>query len=100
MFNLFKNSDKEHPKDVKSLRDDILRFVKEQLQKMEGEGGRVKGLQLFISCPAEDMHLYETALLTNEAGNFKSEVQRIADDYVAVSFHRHSTGVGFAISVE
>jgi len=81
MFNLFKNNDKEQPTDVKALRDNILRFVKDQLQKMEGEGGRIKGLQLFISCPAEDKHLFETALYTDEPANFKNEVQRIADDY-------------------
>lgn len=81
MFNLFKNNDKEQPTDVKALRDSILRFVKDQLQKMEGEGGRVKGLQLFIGCAVEDKHLYETALHTDDPKYFKDEVQRIADDY-------------------
>lgn len=81
MFNLFKSSDKDHPQDVKALRDTILRFIKDQLQKMEGEGDHVKGLQLFITCDAEDKHLYEAALYIANPDHFKSEVQRIADDY-------------------
>ncbi len=82
MLNFFKSGNKEQTKDVKSIREDVLRFVKEQLQKMEGEGGHIKGIELFITCNNSDKHLYDMALLNAEnADYFKNEVQRIADDY-------------------
>lgn len=81
MFSLFKSGQGDKPKDVKGLRDTILRFIKDQLQKMEGEGDHIKGLQLFIACSGEDKHLYETALNTEQGDVFKHEVQRIADDF-------------------
>lgn len=81
MFNLFKNNSNERPTDVKGLRDALLRFVKDQLQKMEGEGDAIKGLQLFIACLPEDRHLYEAAIGVEQPDQFKQEIQRIADDY-------------------
>jgi len=81
LFNIFKSSSDDRPKDVKSLRDALLRFIKDQLQKLEGEGDNIRGLQLFIAALPEDKHLYEAALNTENADRFKIEIQRIADDY-------------------
>lgn len=81
MFGLFKSSTDERPTDVKGLRSALLKFIKDQLQKLEGEGDRVKGLQLYICCKPEDTHLYETALSSENYEQFRNEIQRIADDY-------------------
>lgn len=73
----------ERPNDVKTIRDSILRFMKEQLQKVEGgEGANIKALQLFISSSEDEKHLYESAVYFGEEDRFKNEeVQKIADDY-------------------
>ncbi|MCJ8211039.1 FHA domain-containing protein [Mucilaginibacter sp. RS28] len=81
MFGLFKSSTGERPMDVKAIRDALLRFIKDQLQKLEGEAGAIKGLQLYLNPLPEDRHLYEAALNIDHAEQFKNEVQRIADDY-------------------
>lgn len=83
MFPFFKKESNPQPVDVKTIRDALLTFIKEQLSKAEGgEGGNIKGLQLFIACPEEDKHLYESAVYWEEEGKFKEEeVQKIADDY-------------------
>lgn len=79
MFDLFKS----RPKDVKEIRNAILQFIKEQLQKTEGgEGSNITGLYLFIQCTAEEKHLYEAAVFYDMPDKFKLEsVQKIADDY-------------------
>ncbi len=82
MFDLFKKDTETPPQDVKGVRDALLRFVKEQLQKVEGgEGQYIKGLELFIACSDEEKHIYEAAVNLQEDGRFKNEVQRIADDF-------------------
>ena len=79
MFELFKN----RPRDVKEIRNAILQFVKEQLQKAEGgEGSNIRGLYLYINCTDDERHLYESAVFYDSADRFKNEeVQKIADDY-------------------
>jgi len=79
MFDLFKN----RPKDVKEIRNCLLQFIKEQLQKTEGgEGGNITGIYLFINCNSTERHLYESAVYADIPERFKmEEVQRIADDY-------------------
>ncbi len=79
MFDLF--NDKK--KDAKEIRNALLRFIKEQLQKVEGgEGSNIKGLLLYITCAEADKHLYESALYMEEEDRFKNdEIQKIADDY-------------------
>ncbi|MFA6247931.1 MAG: FHA domain-containing protein [Mucilaginibacter sp.] len=82
MFNLFKSDKENRPVDVKSIRYELLQFVKQELQKAEGgEGGNIKGLNLFINCPSSEKAMYEAAVYTEEPELFKDEVQRIADDY-------------------
>nr|WP_067057117.1 FHA domain-containing protein [Mucilaginibacter sp. L294] len=82
MFNLFKNDKENRPVDVKSIRYELLQFIKQELQKAEGgEGGNIKGLNLFINCPSSEKAMYEAAVYTEEPELFKDEVQRIADDY-------------------
>ena len=81
MFEIF-NTDAESPQDVKSLRDALLRSIKEELQLVEGgEGKHIRGIQLFITCSENEKHLYESAVYIDEPILFKQEVQRIADDY-------------------
>lgn len=79
MFDLFKNK----PSDVKAIRNGLLQFIKEQLQKNEGgEGRNIRVLNLFITCSEAEKHLYEAAVFFAEEDRFKNEeVQRIADDY-------------------
>ena len=83
MFDFFKQQQKENnPKDVKGIRDRLLQFIKEQLQKIEGgEGGNIRGLYLFIDCIDSEKHLYEAALYVEDENRFKEEVQKIADDF-------------------
>lgn len=79
MFNLFK----ERPGDVKQIRSQLLRFIKEKLQRAEGgEGTNITGVHLFINCSDSERHLYEAAVFSNVPDKFKTdEVQRMADDY-------------------
>lgn len=69
--------------DVKEIRNSLLQFIKEQLQKTEGgEGGNITGIYLFINCNGTERHLYESAVYADNFERFKTEeVQRIADDY-------------------
>jgi hypothetical protein len=80
MFDFLKQG---KPQDVKGIRSNILQFVKEQLQKVEGgEGGNIRGLCLYMTCTNEEKHLYEAAVFAEEENRFKEdEVQKIADDY-------------------
>ena len=83
MFDLFKQKEDPAAPDVKSLRQNLLLFIKEQLRKWEGgEGTNVKGMQLFLAPSADDRHFYEAAVFLDAENKFKNdEVQRIADDY-------------------
>jgi hypothetical protein len=79
MFDLFKS----RPRDVKEIRNAILQFVKEQLQKAEGgEGSNIRGLYLYINCTETERYLYESAVFYDSPDRFRNdEVQKIADDY-------------------
>lgn len=83
MFDLFKQKDDSTSPDVKTLRQNILLFLKGQLKKWEGgEGANIKSLQFFLSPLEEDKHLYEAALYVDDETKFKDEeLQRIVDDY-------------------
>ncbi len=82
MFNLFKKDEEKGPQDVKMLRDTLLRFIKDHLQKAEGgEGYHIKGINLFINTDADTRHLYEAAVYQEEKERFKAEIQKIADDF-------------------
>lgn len=83
MFDLFKTKEDNSAPDVKTLRHNLLQFIKEQLQKWEGgEGNNIKGLQLFLAPSADEKHLYEAAVYVDVPNKFKDdEVQRIADDF-------------------
>ena len=79
MLNFLKQN---KPKDIKTLRSDILDFIKLQLKKAEsGEGENIRGLQLYINCTPQDKFLYEGAVYSNEQEKFKEDVQKIADDF-------------------
>lgn len=91
MFNIFKSDKEDRPADVKGIRYELLQFVKQELQKAEGgEGGNIKGLNLYLSCAASDCAVYEAAIYADQPEIFKDEVQRIADDY-AVSLPENWT---------
>ena len=79
MFDYFKS----RPTDIKGIRAALLQFIKDQLQKAEGgEGNNIRGLSLYITCSAEEKHLYESAVYIDDENRFKEEeVQKIADDY-------------------
>ncbi|HYC27702.1 MAG TPA: FHA domain-containing protein [Chitinophagaceae bacterium] len=70
------------PADVKTLRHALVQFIKEQLRKAEGgEGGNIRSLHLFLDPSKEEKHVYEAAVYHTEEDRFKSEVQKIADDF-------------------
>jgi hypothetical protein len=82
MFDLFKKNEDKSPQDVKMLRNNLLRFIKEELQKSEGgEGRHIKGIHLFFSADGSEKRLYEGAVYAEEKDRFKEEVQKIADDF-------------------
>lgn len=82
MFDFLKPKSEDSLMDVKTIRNRLLLFIKEQLQRWEGEGTRIKGMQLFLAPPATDIHLYETVVYYPEEDRFKmEEVEKIADDY-------------------
>lgn len=82
MFDFFKQKEEASSPDVKTIRHQLLQFIKEQLQKWEGgEGAGIKGMQLFLSPSEDERHLYEAAVYFDVENKFKEEVERIADDY-------------------
>ena len=82
MFNLFKKNTEDQPLDVKVVRDLILQFIKEELQKSEGgEGANIHTLKLFAAPALTEKHLYEAASYSTEPDRLKQEVQRIADNF-------------------
>lgn len=82
MFNLFSRNAAEKPQDVKAIREALIVFIKQELQKLEGgEGKHIKGFQLFVSCLPVERYMYESAVFAEEEGRFKNEIQRIADDF-------------------
>lgn len=70
-------------KDIKGTRNEILIFIKEQLQKAEGgEGSGIIGLEIFVRATPEDQYIYEGALYHENPDKLKQdEIQRILDDY-------------------
>lgn len=82
MFNLFNKRNPEPPQDVKAIRELLLAGIKQELQKLEGgEGKHIKGLVLFIACTPAEKYKYESAVFFEDEERFKSEIQRIADDF-------------------
>ncbi len=80
MLNILKHN--KSPKDIKTLRSDILDFIKDQLKKAEsGEGENIKGLYLYVFCDAQDKFLYDGAMYADDQEKFKDEIQKIADDF-------------------
>lgn len=83
MFDFFKQKDDASAPDVKTIRHQLLQFIKDQLKKWEGgEGAGIKSMQLFMAPADEERHLYEAAVYADAQSRFKDEeVQRIADDF-------------------
>lgn len=82
MFNFFNKQSAEKPNDVKAIREALIVFIKQELQKLEGgEGKNVRGLHLFIVSVPVERYLYESAVYADEDSRFKNEVQRVADDF-------------------
>jgi len=82
MFNLFNKNVPDGPQDVKTTREALLLFIRQELQKMEGgEGRHIKGLDLYIACLPEERFMYDSAVFFEDETRFRNEVQRIADDF-------------------
>lgn len=82
MFDFFKKNKVDTPLDAKGLREEILQFIKEELQQLDGgEGKYLKSLALFVRVSAEELFSYETALYSAAPEKFQEEVQRIADNF-------------------
>ena len=95
MLDLFKQ---QKTKDVKLLRSYILDFIKDQLKKTEsGEGGNIRGLQLYITCPEHEKYIYASAVYLEQEDRFKAEeVQKIADDFAIALPEQWSMDIVFA----
>jgi len=82
MFDFFKKNKGNTPLDAKGLREEILQFIKEELQQLDGgEGKYLKALELFVRVRAEELFSYETALYSAAPEKFQEEIQRIADNF-------------------
>jgi len=83
MLDIFKKDRETGSLDAKTIRDRLLHFIKDQLQKVEGgEGSNIKGLHLFVACSNVEKYMYESAVYFEEQDRFKNEeVQKIADDF-------------------
>ena len=83
MLDIFRKDKETGSLDAKTIRDRLLHFIKEQLQKVEGgEGSNIKGLHLFVACSNVEKYMYESAVYFEEQDRFKNEeVQKIADDF-------------------
>lgn len=82
MFNFFNKQTPEKPQDVKTLREALLLFIRQELQKLEGgEGRHIKGFSLYVKCLPEERFLFDSAVFFEDEDRFKNEVQRIADDF-------------------
>lgn len=89
MFNFFNKNTPEKPQDVKAIREALIVFIKQELQKMEGgEGKHIKGFQLYLACKPAERYMYESAVYMDEENRFKEELQRIADDF-AIDLPEH-----------
>jgi len=83
MIDFLKQKNSQQPMDVKIIRNKLLQFIKEQLQRREGgEGSNIKGMELYIASAADERDVYESTVYLHENDRFKNnEVQKIADDY-------------------
>lgn len=83
MLDFLKKKNDQQPLDVKVIRNKLLQFIKEQLQRREGgEGSNIKGIELYIASGPEEKDLYESTVYFHENDRFKNEeIQKIADDF-------------------
>lgn len=83
MLDFLKQKNDRQPMDVKIIRSKLLQFIKDQLQRREGgEGGNIKGMELYICSSPDERDVYESTVYFHETDRFKNEeVQKIGDDY-------------------
>lgn len=83
MLDFLKQKNDQQPMDVKIIRNKLLQFIKEQLQRREGgEGSNIRGIEIYIASPTDERDVYESTVYFHETDRFKNEeVQKIADDY-------------------
>ncbi len=83
MLNFLKQKNDQPLLDVKIIRNKLLQFIKEQLQRREGgEGSNIRGMELYLAPSPDEKDVYEAIVYFHDTDRFKKEeVQRIADDY-------------------
>lgn len=82
MFNFFKKNTGNDQPDAKSVRDSILRLIKEELQQLDGgEGSTIAEIGLFVNAGAEERFIYEAALYSGQTAKLAEDIQRIADNF-------------------
>ena len=82
MFDLFKKKVTATTPDVKTIRENLLQFIKTELAKAEGgEGSAIKTLQVILNPVEAEKHLYEAAVFSGDENKFKESIQKIADDF-------------------
>lgn len=82
MFDFFKKNKDTGDLNVKILRDSLLQFIKNELQRLDGgEGTHIAMLQLYLAPAAQDRFSYETASYYGEQQKLKDAIQLIADNF-------------------
>lgn len=82
MFNFFKKNTGNDQPDAKSIRDSVLRMIKEELQQLDGgEGSAISEIGLFVNANAEESFIYEAALYSGQTEKLAEDIQRIADNF-------------------
>ncbi|MBC7827428.1 MAG: FHA domain-containing protein [Chitinophagaceae bacterium] len=83
MLEFLKQKNDQQPMDVKIIRNKLLQFIKDQLQRREGgEGSNIRGIELYIASLPDERDVYESTVYFHDTDRFKNEeVQKIADDY-------------------
>src|SRR5215204_1091964 len=97
MLDFLKQKNDRQPLDVKVIRNKLLLFIKEQLQRREGgEGSNIRGMELYLACTPEERDVYESTVYFHEPDRFKNEeLQKIADDYAIALPHEWKLNLVF-----
>ena len=97
MLDFLKQRSDRHPLDVKIIRNKLLLFIKEQLQRRQGgEGSNIRGIDLYLGCTPGERDVYESIVYFHEPDRFKNEeLQKIADDYAIALPHEWKLNLVF-----
>ena len=71
MLNFLKQKNDQPLLDVKIIRNKLLQFIKEQLQRREGgEGGNIRGMELYLAPSPDEKDVYEASVYFHDIDRF------------------------------